>query len=88
MHHLPEGLFFVLVGYYYDRATDELLSLKSGVLRPIKKREIWIKRNPRNRKIGWQISHLGKSRVIIRDVLINRCDRGKLPLTSVIGVVR
>ena len=88
MHHLPEGLYFVLDGYYYHLESDELLSLKSGVLRPIKRRDIWLKGNPKNRRIGWQVSHLGKSKVLLRDSLIERCERNQSLLVSVIPIMR
>ena len=55
-----------LPGYYYDKGTKELFSLKSGVLRKMKFQKGW----PLNRiPSGYTISHNGCRRRLTTEVL-------------------
>lgn len=62
-HKLPEGLARVEVGYYYDPREGKLYSLKSGQLKPLKKRRLFALKNGHLQPFGngWTISHRGKS---------------------------
>lgn len=86
-HQLPQGLYLVMPGYYYDADTDELLSLKSGVLRPIKKKRLWLYGSTSNH-VGWQVSHNGIRRSLRQDFIKKNIQSGALKTDSTIEVHR
>lgn len=89
MHRLPHGLYRIEAGYYYAAETQELLSLKSGELKPLKLCLHWLRRfGGIEKALGWRISVNGVRRSLVKETLEQRVRAGRYPQDGVIPIRR